>query len=205
MPNPTLNKRIPESAPTAGTSSGPRGQWPSGGQFLAQMAIVLAIVVVWAALFTAYMAVAGNVLTATATLAQNGPGRARNALSEATNGPAVGAPAVSVQAGGVSVPTTNAQAGGAAAPTSQAPAGGGAAVSFSRDVEPIFQLRCVRCHAGALSTYDQVIQNVIPGDSANTLVIQVMQNGSMPRGGARMTAAQIDAIAKWIDAGAPNN
>jgi hypothetical protein len=198
MARPNLNKSTPESASAVGDATAQNAKWPSAGQFWRQLGIVAVVVVAWAALFAGYMAVAGNSLTASDSLAHNGPGRARNVLTEATDTPAaavqaVSAPTVTVPAPAVSAPTVV-----VSAPASNVP-------SFAREVEPIFQARCVRCHAGALSTYDQVAQNVLPGDSANTTIVQVMQNGSMPRGGPRMTAAQIATISQWIDAGAPNN
>jgi len=186
MARPNLNKHNPESAQAVGDATAQNAKGPSVGQYWRQLGIVVVVVVAWATLFAGYMAVAGNSLTASDSLAHNGPGRARNVLTEATDTPAATAPAAS-------------------APTATTPALAGNVPSFARDVEPIFQARCVRCHAGALSNYDQVIQNVLPGDSANTTILQAMQNGSMPRGGPRMTAAQIDTIARWIDGGAPNN
>jgi uncharacterized membrane protein len=108
----------------------------------------------------------------------------------------------------------------AAAPTDAAPAPAGASgtVSFAKDVMPILQNSCVTCHGGQrtsaalnLTSYDQLMAGsengpvITAGDAANSLLVQLVQTGKMPKRGAKLTADQIKIITDWINAGAANN
>jgi hypothetical protein len=103
------------------------------------------------------------------------------------------------------------------APTS-VPAGETSGVSFSQDVLPIFERRCVKCHGGekteeglVLKTYADVIAGsfnglvVEPGDAEGSYLVQQIVRGKMPKKGPRLLPAEIQAISDWIDAGAPGN
>jgi uncharacterized membrane protein len=111
---------------------------------------------------------------------------------------------------------------GNAAPTAsianatQAPVGG--KVSFAGDVMPLLQSRCVNCHGGAqtsrgldLNSYDSVMvgsQNgpiVSAGDAANSLIVQVVASGNMPKRSQRLTPAEVQLLTDWINAGAKKN
>jgi mono/diheme cytochrome c family protein len=220
MTRPNLNKRQSEMTEAPGTPPSQRGEWPSNRQFFGQLGIVLVIVVVWVALFAGYMTVAGNLLAAPNGVALSRSPSTKNAVSVATANPAANVasvdPGANAQAGGVQGDGASAEA----APAAAAPAAPAAtnvpavasAVSFARDVQPVLQQRCSQCHGArrtaggvALTSYDQVRQNVTPGDAVNTQLIQLMRDGSMPRNSPPVLPAQIDTIAKWIDAGAPNN
>lgn len=91
-------------------------------------------------------------------------------------------------------------------------------VSFAKDVLPILKSRCLNCHGGgqtqrglSVASYDTLMagsQNgpvIIPGDSANSLLVQLIQSGRMPKSGPSLTPAQIQTIVDWINAGALNN
>jgi len=91
-------------------------------------------------------------------------------------------------------------------------------VSFSKDIMPILQTSCVKCHGGArtnrgldLTTYDKLMAGsvrgavVTPGDAAGSTLFQMIQQGKMPKQGSPLTAAQMGLIQSWIAAGAPNN
>jgi uncharacterized membrane protein len=91
-------------------------------------------------------------------------------------------------------------------------------VSFANDVMPILQGRCLNCHGGqqtqrglSVASYATLIagsQNgpvVVSGNSANSLLVQLIQSGKMPRSGPSLTPAQIQTIIDWINAGVPNN
>ena len=93
-----------------------------------------------------------------------------------------------------------------------------ASVSFSKDVLPIFEQSCVKCHGGdkteaalALKTYAQLTKGsengpvIKPGDAANSFLVQQIVNGKMPKRANKLPQAQIDIIAAWVNAGAPNN
>jgi mono/diheme cytochrome c family protein len=91
-------------------------------------------------------------------------------------------------------------------------------ISFQRDVLPIFTQICVKCHGGektqhglVLKTYDDVMQGsdngpvVLPGDPNNSVLVDMVVKGKMPKNGPKLLPRQIQAIIAWINAGAPNN
>ena len=91
-------------------------------------------------------------------------------------------------------------------------------VSFQRDVLPIFTQICVKCHGGektqkslVLKTYDDLMQGsengpvVEPGDPGNSLLVDMIVKGKMPKNGPKLLPRQIQTIVDWINAGAPNN
>ena len=93
-----------------------------------------------------------------------------------------------------------------------------AEVSFSKDVLPIFEVRCQRCHgtgqtlAGlSLASHADVVAGsgrgpvVIPGSAETSRLVQVIVSGEMPRGGAKLPESEIQTISDWVDAGAPDN
>jgi cytochrome c553 len=102
------------------------------------------------------------------------------------------------------------------AATQAAPASG-AAVSFAKDVLPIFQTSCVGCHGSGgragldLSSYASVMAGssngavVIAGDANNSLLVGKVSSGMMPKGGSKLSNDQIQKIKEWINAGAQNN
>jgi mono/diheme cytochrome c family protein len=88
-------------------------------------------------------------------------------------------------------------------------------VSFRNDVQPIFNTRCVSCHGGMegiyLDNYSDVMKGsfgwpvVVPGVPENSRLIQLVSSGYMPYGGPPLTQGQIQKLANWVAAGAPNN
>jgi hypothetical protein len=91
-------------------------------------------------------------------------------------------------------------------------------VSFSKDVMPIFQASCVKCHGVEkvsrgldLTTYDKAMAGsvkgpvIVAGNSAGSTLFNMVQQGKMPKQGAQLTAAQLEILKSWIDAGASNN
>ena len=97
-----------------------------------------------------------------------------------------------------------------------APAG----VDFSRQVEPILRDRCFACHGAnvqmnglrldershALKGGDSGLPSVIPGDSAQSLLIRTVAgldpDRIMPKTGDRLTPEEIGLLRAWIDSGA---
>ena len=98
------------------------------------------------------------------------------------------------------------------------------AVSYSRDIAPIFALHCNSCHgdsgtAAGLVTgaHDELMRAgdaIVPGDPDRSQVIQFIEGRRgeahrMPLGGAPLSDEQITLIRRWIaegakfDAGAP--
>ena len=91
-------------------------------------------------------------------------------------------------------------------------------VSYAKDVRPILESRCRKCHMGKhvsegldMNTYETFLagsQNgpvIVPGDANDSLLIQKVTEGKMPKRGPKLTPAQIQIITDWINAGALNN
>ncbi len=96
----------------------------------------------------------------------------------------------------------------------------GAAVDFAHEVVPILRQHCAECHTGSklkggFSMNDRAAllhggENgpvVVPGSSAKSRMIELIESNDsdeqMPPKGARVPAAQIATLRKWIDAGLP--
>lgn len=91
-------------------------------------------------------------------------------------------------------------------------------VSYERDVRPILKTACFHCH-GEGETVEasldlrlaRFIQHggdsgpaLVAGNREESLLLQRIRDGEMPPApGHPLTEAQTDAIARWIDAGAP--
>lgn len=91
-------------------------------------------------------------------------------------------------------------------------------VSYANDVQPILENRCGSCHLGEftskdlnMDTYENLMagsQNgpvIIAGDAKDSLLVQKISSGEMPKRGPKLTPAQIQIIVDWINAGALNN
>ena len=89
-------------------------------------------------------------------------------------------------------------------------------VEFNRDIRPVLAEACFACHGPAeatrqadlrLDTTDFIGTVVLPGDAEGSRLFQRLIDepvGRMPpvSSGRSLTAAQIDAVRRWIDAGA---
>jgi hypothetical protein len=112
---------------------------------------------------------------------------------------------------------------------------GQATVSFSADVQPIFQKNCIECHTKAgegitasgfsVYDYDSVMKGtnfgpvIIPGSSISSTLYLVVALKTAPEihmpphdleslaegRGSPLSKAEIEIIATWIDQGALNN
>lgn len=94
-------------------------------------------------------------------------------------------------------------------------------IEFARDVWPILEARCVRCHGPdhqesgyrlddrqtALTGGDSHAPNIIPGNSEESHLVQFIsglaEELQMPPEGDRLSQTQIDVLKAWIDLGAP--
>ena len=106
----------------------------------------------------------------------------------------------------------------AVAPTeapAEVPAG---EVSFANDIFPILESRCINCHGGeriqeglVMLSYDELLAGsdngpvIVPGDAANSLLVELVANQKMPKRGPKLTPPQVQIITDWVAAGAPNN
>lgn len=97
-------------------------------------------------------------------------------------------------------------------------------VSFANDVLPIFRQRCAECHGATdengevrtevslnLLEYERVMAGsefgtvVEAGDPANSFLLDMIMDGTMPEQGDPVPEEEIAIIRAWIEAGAPNN
>ncbi len=104
-----------------------------------------------------------------------------------------------------------------AAPTA-APAQA-AAPTFAIDVKTILDQRCFNCHGGrngvrgglSMRSYDDLMKGgesgavIVPGDPANSLLVQLIDSGEMPNRAPRLPQSEIDLIMAWVAAGAQND
>ncbi|MBI3855686.1 MAG: hypothetical protein HY293_08345 [Planctomycetes bacterium] len=100
----------------------------------------------------------------------------------------------------------------APAAAGKSPAAGGK-LSFHKDVEPIFQKRCVECHRpGDIGPFS-LLQYAKAKSSAKQIKEVVVKRRMPPwhadpkygefKNDRRLTAQEVDTIAAWVDAGAP--
>ena len=92
-------------------------------------------------------------------------------------------------------------------------------VDFVKDIQPLLESSCVKCHAkgkdrGGLSleTHEGLLKGsdtgevVVPGNSAKSLIIELVASDDvetlMPRRGKRFTPEQVGLLRAWIDQGA---
>ena len=97
-------------------------------------------------------------------------------------------------------------------------------VSFAEDILPIFRQRCAECHGAEdengevrtevslnLLNYERVMMGsefgtvIEAGDPANSFLLDMITDGTMPETGDPVPEDEIALIRAWIEAGAPNN
>ena len=91
-------------------------------------------------------------------------------------------------------------------------------ISYSKDVYPILESRCSKCHMGEftsknlnMETYESLMagsQNgpvIVAGSARESLLAQKILTGKMPKRGPKLTPEQVQIIIDWINAGAQNN
>lgn len=91
-------------------------------------------------------------------------------------------------------------------------------VSFSADVHPILESRCLTCHGGdqikaglVMFTYEDLMAGsengavIIPGDVENSLLAELIISKKMPKKGPKLNPTQTQTILDWIAQGAQNN
>lgn len=102
-------------------------------------------------------------------------------------------------------------------PLTEASGGVAGVPSFAGDVQPLLHQKCAPCHGlqGGLSVASRADllkggshgPAVLPGDAEGSLLIRTLrgtweEGPQMPLGGPPLTEAEIDLIARWIEAGA---
>lgn len=91
-------------------------------------------------------------------------------------------------------------------------------VSFTGDILPIIQNRCVDCHGGRqkkegldMKTYESLMAGsrsgpvLVPGDANASLLVELIVKGDMPNRGEPVTPAELQLIMDWVNQGALNN
>lgn len=104
-------------------------------------------------------------------------------------------------------------------PEDQVSAGPSEDVSFSNDIQPIFEQACSSCHGTFggwdASTYQSVVNSgenapvIVFGDPASSLLLQKMEGtqslgGIMPPAGL-LPQSQVELVRQWIEDGAADN
>lgn len=90
--------------------------------------------------------------------------------------------------------------------------------SFTQDVAPIFNQRCIKCHGDGqlnggldLTSYATLMRGgkkgavIIPGNADGSLLVQYIRQGLMPKSSAKLTQGQISIIENWVNGGAQDN
>src|ERR1700737_4067486 len=92
-------------------------------------------------------------------------------------------------------------------------------VSFSKQIRPILENSCWKCHGAALQLGRLDLRSretalkggergpaLVPGSSGESRIVRLItgaEKPSMPMDGSKLTPEQISAIKDWIDQGAP--
>ncbi len=90
------------------------------------------------------------------------------------------------------------------------------ALTFEKDVRPILKTHCFQCHGEAGVTKGKLDTRlarfllkggkegpaIVPGKSATSHLIELVSQGEMPKGKARLKDQDIATITQWIDQGA---
>ncbi len=104
------------------------------------------------------------------------------------------------------------------APQAGAPTQAAASVSFAKDILPIFEESCNKCHGVQqikegldMRTYESLMAGsfngsvITPGNANGSFLVEQIVKGEMPKRGPKLLPAQIQLIIDWINAGALNN
>lgn len=123
---------------------------------------------------------------------------------------------------GISLPPFRRPQRPASAPTpsstpgtpSPTPAGDSTLVSFTKQVAPILVGKCGRCHVSAsrggfnTANYAALMKGppegvvVFAGDVIGSRLVETIETGDMPRGGAKVSPAELKTLKDWIMQGA---
>ena len=84
------------------------------------------------------------------------------------------------------------------------------AVSFVKDVAPILNSKCGNCHVNqkrgnfSLVSFNEISTGggVIAGEPETSRLVEVIESGEMPKGGGKVSKAELDVLKNWIAIGA---
>ena len=87
---------------------------------------------------------------------------------------------------------------------------------FEKDILPILEAKCVKCHAGAAPQGGLDVLSratlmkggasgaaLLSGEPDRSLLFFRIRSGQMPPGGPKLEDAEIDLVRRWIEVGAP--
>ena len=93
-----------------------------------------------------------------------------------------------------------------------------ATISFSAEIKPILESRCLNCHGGeriegelVMFTYADLLAGgesgpvIIPGDADASYLAELIRDQKMPKRGPKLTPVQTQLIIDWINQGALDN
>jgi mono/diheme cytochrome c family protein len=82
-------------------------------------------------------------------------------------------------------------------------------INFKRQVQPILETRCVRCHGPylaskhlRLSTRERAMEVIVPFRPDKSTLYLIAKGGMMPPGDKKLTEAELETLRKWIAEGA---
>ncbi len=85
-----------------------------------------------------------------------------------------------------------------------------AKVNFIRDVKPILEENCVRCHDAdsvmrgvRLDRKDRAMMQIVKKKPEDSPLYNVSKSGIMPPGGTNLTHAEVETLRKWFAEEAP--
>ncbi len=87
---------------------------------------------------------------------------------------------------------------------------------FEKDILPLLEAKCAKCHTGAeaqggldIRTRGSLVKGgksgpaFLSGEPDRSLLIARIRSGQMPPGGPKLEDAEIDLVRRWIEVGAP--
>src|SRR5262249_54455586 len=96
------------------------------------------------------------------------------------------------------------------------PCSAGASIQFEKDVLPILEANCAKCHRGSspqarldVGTRTSLLKGgslgpaIVPGAPDRSLLYSRIESGQMPVGGKPLAKDEIDRVRMWIEQGAP--
>jgi hypothetical protein len=99
----------------------------------------------------------------------------------------------------------------APAPPKPAPPAGDT-ISYSQDIQPFWDAKCVSCHAGSVPpnllpavSYLEVVPYLIPNNPETSELYTVCQPGGSMAVYGKVTTVELDLLYRWIYAGAKND
>ena len=87
-------------------------------------------------------------------------------------------------------------------------------ISFTKQIAPVLVSKCGRCHVNtargmfSMANFETLMKGtpegvvIFPKDADGSRIIEVLESGDMPRGGLKVSPAELTLLKNWINAGA---